>query len=37
MCPAGQYGVGGAYFEEGLVELDDLRRESLGPALLGEG
>lgn len=30
-------GVGGAYFEEGLVQLDNLRRERLGPGLLGEG
>ena len=34
---SGQYGVRGAYFEEGLVELDNLRRESLGPGLLCEG
>lgn len=33
----GQYAGGGAYFEQGLVELDDLRLESLGPALLCEG
>jgi hypothetical protein len=33
----GHYAGGGAYFEQGLVELDDLRLESLGPALLCQG